>query len=343
MTWNVGILGAGDMGKIHGAILRNEPRVRVAAIADPHVERRRHLAALCNAKPLACLEELLRENLDILFITSPNFTHCEAVLAALEKKLHVFSEKPMALNMQEADQVLDAVRRSGRQYQLGFNRRFAPVYQAVKRKIDEGFTPYVADIKMNEGEMRNRDWIQDPARTGGYLNENTLHFLDMVQWLQGPISEIFVAGRANVYQDMTDFVMTLVTQTGRLASISTSGHATWFYPWERMEVIGDHEALITEEVEKITHSPEVRAAKQTTDFFQLSKECKWGYEGEVKAFLYSIEKGLPSPYSAEMGYEIMQLVQACYQSVRSGQKVIVPPREKGAFMRQRQEALAAAL
>ncbi len=343
MAWRVGILGAGDMGKVHAGILRREKRVRVAAVADPDTEARRYLAAVCDAKPLATLEALLAEKLDVLFISSPNFTHAPAVLAALEKKLHVFCEKPMALNLQEADQILSAVQRSGRLYQLGFNRRFAPAYLAVKMTIEAGFTPFLADIKMNEGELRHREWIQDPAATGGFLNENTLHFLDMVQWLQGPIREIFAVGKANLYRDLNDFVLTLLTENGHMAAITASGHATWYYPTERVELIGAHEILITEELEKVSHSPEVRRPAQITDFSQLSREQKWGYEQEIQAFLDGIEHGLSSPYSAEMGYEIMQLVQACYESVRSGQKVLVPAREKGGFMRQRQEALAAVL
>ena len=333
MTLRVGILGAGDMGKIHAGILRSDRRVHVVGVADTDTERAHLLAAPSKAKPLASLEDLLREKIDILFVTSPNFTHCKTVVAALKKNIHVFSEKPMALNLAEGLEILDAANTSRGLYQLGFNRRFAPAYLAVKERINKGFIPYVADIKMNEGEMTSRDWITNVSKTGGYLNENTLHFLDMVQWLQGPIREIFAVGRKNIYKDMTDFVITLVTQNDRLASISTSGHATWFYPWERMEVLGDHEALITEEVEKTAHSPGLRQEIRVKDFFQLTREKKWGYEDEVKAFINAVANGGASAYGAEMGFEILQLVAACYQSVESGQKVVLPPRKKGSCIR----------
>ncbi len=333
MTYRVGILGAGDMGRVHSSILLADLRVQIVAVADKATERARLLAAHSQAKVLSSLEDLLKENLDILFVCSPNFTHRDAVLAALAKGLHVFSEKPMALNLQEGQEILDAVKKSRRVYQLGFNRRFSPAYLAVKEKIQAGFKPYVMDIKMNEGEMKNRDWITAANLTGGYLNENTLHFFDMVQWLAGPIREIFAVGRANLYRDMTDFVLTFVTEKETLASVTTSGHATWFYPWERMEVIGDHEALITEETQKVMHSQGLREASQQTDYFQLTSEKRWGYQDEVKAFLDAIENRSPSVYNAEMGFEILQLVAACYESVRTGKKITMPARKKRGFIR----------
>ena len=337
IPWRVGILGAGDMGRTHVLTLRSDPRVQIVAVADPDSERARLLAAPSKAKVLVSLEGLLEEKIDILFVTSPNFTHAEAAVAALVKNIHVFSEKPMAVNLEEGRRILEAARKSQAVYQLGFNRRFAPAYLAVKERIMNGFTPYLLYAKMNEGEMTNRDWITNPARTGGYLNENTLHFLDMVQWLAGPIREVFAVGKTNVYKDMTDFVITLVSETDCIASISTSGHATWFYPWERMEVIGDHEAMITEEVEKFSHSPGIRKEIRTTEFFQLTREQKWGYEGEVKAFLDTIEKGGASPYGAQLGYKILQLVRACYESVETGKKIILPSRTNGGFIREPKE------
>ena len=321
------------MGRIHGTILQGDPRVRIVAVADPNTQRAKNLAALSSARPVSSLDDLLLQKIDVLFITSPNFTHREAAVAALERNIHVFCEKPMGLNLQDGRVILDTVRNSRALYQLGFNRRFAPAYLAVKEKISGGFIPYVADIKMNEGEMTNRNWIADASKTGGHLNENTLHFLDMVQWLQGPIREIFGVGRANVYEDTTDIILTLVTQDDRIASITTSGHATWLHPWERLELIGDHEAMVTEETETVMYSPGNRKEIQVTYFHQFSMEYQWGYYGEVKAFLDAIENDGPSPYSADMGFEILQLIQSCYRSIQTGQKIILPPRENGSCIR----------
>ncbi len=334
MTYRVGILGAGDMGRIHGATLLTDPRVKIVAVADPDKERARLLAAPSQAKPAATLDDLLAEKIDMLFVASPNFTHCQVVCTALERNIHVFSEKPMGLNLDEGRKVLETARKSKALYQLGFNRRFSPLYLAIHDRVTKGFKPYVIDIKMNEGDMTNRPWITDRKLTGGYLNENTLHFFDMVQWLAGPIREIFAVGKANIYQDMTDFVLVVATENGTLANISTSGHASWFYPWERMEVIGDHEALINDEAENLIYSPGIRKPIEVTNYFQIPKDKKWGYEDEVKAFLNAVEKGLPSPYGAEMGFEILQLIAAAYQSVETGRKISVPPRVKDGVIRE---------
>ncbi len=321
MTARIGILGAGDMGRTHGECLREDSRADVVAVADPDSERADLLAHQCGARALESLEQLLDLGLDAIYVTSPNWTHQEAVSRALDAGVHVFSEKPMALTLEDAKTIVEHVERSGKIYQLGFNRRFAPAYQFVRQKVDDGFTPYVINIRMNEGEMTNRPWITDRTKTGGYLNENTIHFMDMVRWLIGDPTEVFCLAAANCYPDQVDFVIAFGFDGGRMASVTTSGHASWFYPWERMEVVGNHEALVTEEVLRVMHSPGNKQAAIWQEFFQLPKHEQWGYKGEDIHFVSAVLGEAESAFTASEGYKAMCLVEACYESARTGQKV----------------------
>ncbi|MBI3893233.1 MAG: Gfo/Idh/MocA family oxidoreductase [Candidatus Wallbacteria bacterium] len=323
MTVKVGILGAGDMGRMHGDMLSKDARVQVVAVADLDAKRADLLAHQCGARPLETLDQLLDCGLDAIYITSPNWTHLEAVTRSLSAGLHVFSEKPMAISMTDAKKVLEAVERSPKVYQLGFNRRFAPVYKFCRERVEAGFKPYVVNIRMNEGEMTNRPWITDRARTGGYLNENTIHFMDMLRWLVGDPTEVFALGEANCYADQVDFVIAFKFDGGRMASITTSGHASWFYPWERMEIVGDHEALVTEEVLRVMHSPGVAKPAVWYDYFQVPKPAQWGYEGGDRSFVSAVLGEGPSAFTASEGYKAMALVEACYESIRTGQKVVL--------------------
>lgn len=326
MTLKVGILGAGDMGRTHGDSLAKDPRVEVVGVADPDTRRAELLACTCQARSLSTLEQLLALGLDAIYVTSPNWTHLDAVEKALAAGLHVFCEKPMALSLADARRLVDLVAKSGKVYQLGFNRRFSPAYLFCKERVDQGFRPLVVNIKMNEGEMTNRPWIQDPANTGGYLFENTIHWMDILRWLVGEPTELFCLGAANIYEkDMTDFVIALKFDGGAMASITTSGHGTWFYPWERMELIGDHEAIMTEEVLRVMHAPGLMRPVLWQDYFQLPKFRQWGYEAGDQHFIRACLGECGSGFTAAEGYRAMWLVQACYESVRTGQKVVLRP------------------
>lgn len=323
MTVKVGILGAGDMGRMHGDMLSKDPRVQVAGVADLDAKRADLLAHACGARPLSTLDQLLDLGLDAVYITSPNWTHVEAVSKSLAAGLHVFSEKPMALTLEDARGVVATVEKAKTVYQLGFNRRFSPVYRFARERVEAGFIPYVTNIRMNEGEMTNRPWITDRSRTGGYLNENTIHFMDMLRWLVGEPREVFALGADNCYADQVDFVVAFKFDGGRMASITTSGHASWFYPWERMEIAGDHEAIVTEEVLRVMHSPGVAKPAVWYDYFQLPKPTQWGYEGEDRHFINACLGEAPSAFTASDGYKAMALVDACYESIRTGQKVML--------------------
>lgn len=84
-------------------------------------------------------EMLENKELDAVFIASPSGFHCEHITKALEKGLHVFSEKPLGLYLEEAEKVQEAVEKHPDQlFMLGFMRRYDRSYAAVKKKIDNG-------------------------------------------------------------------------------------------------------------------------------------------------------------------------------------------------------------
>src|SRR5439155_1680650 len=84
---------------------------------------------------------------------------------------------PMATTLREAQQIREATRASRGLYQIGHNRRFAPVYTFARQQIQAGFVPTSANIKMNRGELRQPPWVADTRVTGGFLYESTVTLL----------------------------------------------------------------------------------------------------------------------------------------------------------------------
>src|SRR5205085_9928703 len=100
---------------------------------------------------------------------------------------------PLATTLDEARRVLEASRRSDKLFQVGHNRRFAPVYTGVKKLIaQEGLAPHSVHGKMNRGELLNPVWGGNAQVTGRFLDETTIHMLDMLRWLFGEVESVTV-------------------------------------------------------------------------------------------------------------------------------------------------------
>jgi myo-inositol 2-dehydrogenase / D-chiro-inositol 1-dehydrogenase len=316
MALSVGIIGAGYIGTVHAKNLMTDARVHLLGVVDVVTHNAEELARLVNGRTFTSATALFDAGVEAVYVCTPNTLHTEAVLAALERNVHVFSEKPMATTLHEAKQILDAARSSRALYQIGHNRRFAPVYKFAKQKILEGFAPTSANVKMNRGELQRPPWVADTRITGGFLYESTVHLLDMMRWLMGDIVDVECRARSSFYKELDDFVMLLTFASEQHCAFSSCAHAAWAFPFERIELYGDHAQIVTEEMEQVAYAPGLGQAIVHHDFSRLAMPDRWGYREEDTRFVDAIVEGRPSPVTAEDGYKAIELVEACYRSAR---------------------------
>ena len=148
----IGILGAGFIAKVHVDNLKKDERVEVVGVVDLYLEKAQTLAkeAGPQAKAFGSLEELRALGIDAVYVTTPNTLHVESVVKCLEGNLHVFSEKPMATSLSDAQRIKDAAATSKGIYNLGMNMRYGHVFKKVKDVINSReFTPYMTQVKLN--------------------------------------------------------------------------------------------------------------------------------------------------------------------------------------------------
>ncbi|MEE8436813.1 MAG: Gfo/Idh/MocA family oxidoreductase [Candidatus Neomarinimicrobiota bacterium] len=127
----IGIIGAGSIAGIHAGNLKSIPEVSLGSVFDIQSNNSQAFAREFGMTVRNNMEEVFSDS-DAVYITVPNKLHAELTLAALSAGLHVFCEKPFALNRDDAEKISKAVDQAGVVYQLGFNRRFAPVYKKMK-------------------------------------------------------------------------------------------------------------------------------------------------------------------------------------------------------------------
>jgi myo-inositol 2-dehydrogenase/D-chiro-inositol 1-dehydrogenase len=319
-TIRIGIIGAGYIAGVHASVLARDERVQIAAVHDVIPERAEQFARAHNAASVSSPAELL-ERCDAVFITTPNTRHVSLAIAAIENGNHVFCEKPLATNIADAETVFKKANQSQRIFQVGHNRRFAPVYAELKRLLTETYKPHSAHVKMNRGELLKPEWTGNTAVTGGFLYETPIHMFDMMRFLFGEVESLHAVGSTHEYNEIDDFSVLLKFTSGMHATLATAADASWLFPFERVEVFCHHTTLVTCEMESLTCSTNLEGHFTEQSMHQLPREEKWGYVQEDRAFVDAIVNGSSPLVTAFDGLMSVELANAVYESVRTGAPV----------------------
>jgi len=319
---NIGIVGAGYIAAVHADVLARDDRVRLTAVHDVVPECAERLARSHGGTPVDTILELL-ERSDAVFITTPNTQHVSLAIAATETGKHVFCEKPLATTVAEARRVYEKSKNAGGVFQLGHNRRFAPVYVELKRMLSETHKPHSAHVKMNRGELLKPEWSGNPELTGGFLYETPIHMFDMMRFLFGEVESLHAIGSTHEYKEVDDVSVIFKFASGMHATLATAADASWLFPFERVEVFCHHATLVTREMESLTFSLNLEGHFTEQSMQQLPREEKWGYLQEDRAFIDSIVNGTPPLVTALDGLMSVEIVTAVYESVRTGSPVNV--------------------
>jgi myo-inositol 2-dehydrogenase / D-chiro-inositol 1-dehydrogenase len=324
MKLKVGIIGGGYIGSVHAGILARDERVQLSAVYDVDRERAERLARAHNARVAATANEVI-ETCDAVYITTPNTQHVSLALAGIDAGKHVFCEKPLAINITDAESVFAKANGSKSTFQVGHNRRFAPVYSTLKKLLTEKHVAHSAHVKMNRGELLNPVWTGDPSVTGGFLYETPIHMFDMMRFLFGEVESLHAIGSKHEYREIDDFSVLLKFTSGVHATLATAADASWLFPFERVEVFCHHATFVTREMESLVCSTNLEGHFTEQSMQQLPREEKWGYMQEDRAFVDAVLNGTPPLVTAADGLLSVELVNAVYESVRTNATIAVRP------------------
>ena len=189
----VGIVGSGFGGSVHAPAYALHPRFEVVALASPaRAERVARERKIPHA--FRTVEEMLAGvELDVVSVASPPFDHHHSVLAALAAGKHVLCEKPFALDVAQAEEMVAAAEHAGTAAALAFEFRYVPAVIAIKELIDNGHLGALRELEVArlsrellEGNTsRGASWWFSRAAGGGVGNSIMPHFFDLANHLAG--------------------------------------------------------------------------------------------------------------------------------------------------------------
>lgn len=192
------LAGCGGIGRSHAAAVAALPEARLAATVDVDEVRAGQFAERFGAETAATdLAPLLeRDDVDAVIVTTANNLHAPLTIQALDAGKHVMVQKPIALTLAEADAMIDAADRAGKQLMVSFFEFFHPAFRRAKELVDAGT---IGDVFFYKAIMAwympsIENWRFDPAISGGgILMDGHSHHVAYFNWLLGdpPISSVY--------------------------------------------------------------------------------------------------------------------------------------------------------
>jgi myo-inositol 2-dehydrogenase/D-chiro-inositol 1-dehydrogenase len=322
----VGIIGAGRIGEIHGDNLSRHPAVSSIIVTDAILVQSERVAASCGADIVPDPAELL-ESVDAVVIATPADTHPELIELAVDHGVPALCEKPLAMNLIDADRAVAAVAKGDVPVQIGFNRRFDPGYRRARDLVAGGDLGTVTLVvgQHHDYELPSKEYI---ARSGGEFRDQLIHDIDILRFVTGrEVVRVHAAGATKAFDwfaEFDDYAQTAATlwlDDGTLAVLCGSRHDPVGYD-VRMEVFGTKDSIaVGLDSRTPLRSVEPGAPQPTDPYTEWVPRFGQTYASEMDAFLTMVEKGGPNECTVEDARAALVIAEACTVSAREGRIV----------------------
>ncbi|QUI21024.1 Gfo/Idh/MocA family oxidoreductase [Vallitalea pronyensis] len=329
-TIHVGILGLGFMGMTHAKNLLKLKHVDIKGVCGLTLEEAEEFSQTHThgkAKAFADFDYMLEDvNMDVLFICLPPFAHHGQLEAAARKGIHIFAEKPIALQLDQAKAMVDTVNASGVLSCVGYHMRQGVAVEKLKAMIDDGRAgiPTLFDGRFACHSLHTPWWI-DREKSGGQILEQAIHLYDLAmyfmgeaEWVTGVMGNLCHTHVANYTVEDTSTAI-IKFESGAIGNIAASNCAV---PWEWQSIF----TVICEHV--TVHFKDANNAEfiytngeETTREWVLDNRDM--YYQEVETFIHAVKEGKQNGLCGiHDGYRSLQLVDAVVKSAeKSSEKV----------------------
>lgn len=185
----LGVIGFGGFGMFALQQFVQVPGVELAGMSGTHREAAKKAAERFGVPEIESVEEMVkRQDINLIYIATPPFLHHEQAMLALRAGKHVIVEKPFAMNMKQADEMIAAAREKDLLVIANLMQRYNPMFERVSRLIEskalgEVLHGYFENYASDEGLPLDH-WFWDREKSGGIFIEHAVHFFDMFEgWL----------------------------------------------------------------------------------------------------------------------------------------------------------------
>ena len=220
----IGLLGYGKVANLHAEACQALTRGELVSVAGRNRERRNEFAAKWKiASRDTAAEMAALDKTDLIIVTTPHPQHREGALEALAAGCHVLVEKPLAVNLAQCDEMINAAKKAGKILSVVSQRRWFPACLRIRDAIDSGKLGKPCLLQLTILGWRDEAYYKsDPWRGswekegGGILINQAAHQIDLMNWFMGPIEEIkgYWANFNHPYIEVEDSAVAVVKFSG---------------------------------------------------------------------------------------------------------------------------------
>jgi predicted dehydrogenase len=339
----VGIIGSQFVSHIHALSLKRCAEAEVFAVASPTPGNAQKFARnhglphhFTDYKQLLAMPEI-----SMVVVGVPNDVHCQVALDAAAAGKHIVMEKPLCLNLAEADRMLAASRRAKVKLMYAEELCFAPKYVRLKQLLDSGALGEPTLIKQSEkhdGPHAPHFW--DVQRAGGGVTMDMgCHAIEFFRWMLGrpPIKSVYAQMGTYVHKDKTegdDNALIILEFANGVVCLAEESWTKQGGMDDRAEVHGAKgvayadlhhgNALQTYSSVGYDYSVEKGGSTLGWSFAVWEEEWNYGFPQEMAHFVDCVKHDKPPLVTGEDGRVVLQAVFAAYESARTGCKVQMP-------------------
>jgi predicted dehydrogenase len=291
---NLGLIGAGNFAR--NALLPNMKKTKLynfrglASTGGPSAAQANKVFDFEYATN-DYMELLKDDEIDLIAISTQHNTHAKFIIEALQADKHVYCEKPMCLTLEELDKIKKAYENSKGELFIGLNRRHAPVIKKIKKYLSTDKIPAVYDYIANVGLISSDHWSQDTSTGGGRIIGEAIHFIDLIQYLDGSELKFLEVkfAKNDAYPNNDNAMISLMFTSGAIGNIIYTSMGSKKYPKEQLRVFSKGQVYEMNNFIKINNYGSVKTSK-----FKLVQDK--GIMNEYK-MIHSVLKGKEQNHS----------------------------------------------
>jgi predicted dehydrogenase len=339
----VGLIGSQFVTSIHAESLRSVADAEILAVMSPSPGHAGEFARKHQIpRHFSNVEDMLdMEEIDMVVIGAPNNVHCELTLKAAEAGKHVVVEKPLCLNLAEADQMINACKKAGVKLMYAEELCFTPKYVRLKALLDEGALGKPVMFKQSEKhDGPHADHFWDVERSGGGVTMDMgCHAFQFFRWLNNnnPVKSVYAQMSTAVHNDRTrgdDNALIILEFENGVTALAEESWTKLGGMDDRAEIHGSEGVAYADVLQGNsiqTYSTKgvgyaVEKAGNTVGWSYTMYEESWnyGFPQEFAHFVDCVINNKQPLVTGEDGKVVLEIILAAYESAGTGRKVMMP-------------------
>ncbi len=286
----LGIIGSGNFTKATVLPVLSKLKAHIKYLSSSSGLSGTLLAKKFNVQYSTTDNDVILNDLEVdaVIITTRHNAHARMCMAALQAGKHVFVEKPLALTLEEIDEIINVYAQSDKTVTVGFNRRFSPFVQDIKQKLGGSSLPINVVITVNAGEIQANHWTQNMSIGGGRIIGEACHFIDLITYLSDSLVESVVMNSMgeNPQGNTDNATILLKYQNGSTGVINYFSNGNKSYSKERIEVYSQGRTMIIDNFKKSKYY-----GLKSSGISGIFKSQNKGHGEQFRLFLERLKNG----------------------------------------------------